>query len=84
MRNGSLWSNEVFKKEVIFNELDFETLELDFEVSSIWKHTTLCDKGDFSFIIISQFRYQLSSVLYYQQLSIAWNQVKFYANNYFE
>ena len=38
-------------KEVIFDEFDFETSELDFEVlkSSIWKHTTLCDKGVFFF-----------------------------------
>ena len=38
--------------------VDFETSELDFEVpkSSIWKHTTSCDKGVFSSIIISQFQ----------------------------
>ena len=32
------------------------TSELDFEVSesSIWKHTTSCDKGVFSSIVISQ------------------------------
>ena len=58
MRNGSLWSNVVFEKEVTFDELDFETSYLDLEVlkSSIWKHTTLCDKGVFSFIIMSQLR----------------------------
>ena len=40
-----------------------ETSELDFEVSksSIRKHTTPCDKGVFSFIIISQLQRQLSS-----------------------
>ena len=45
MRNGSLWSNVVFEKEVIFHDFDFETPELDFEVSksSIWKHTLSCD-----------------------------------------
>ena len=45
-------SEVVDKKEVIFHKFDFETSELDFEVSkaSIWKHTTLCDKGVFSFI----------------------------------
>ena len=49
--NGSLWSNVVFGKEVIFHEFDFETSELDFEVSksSIWKHTTLFDIGVFSY-----------------------------------
>ena len=51
MRKGSLWSDVVFKKEVIFHEFDFETSSLEFEVSksSIWKHTTSCDKGVFSF-----------------------------------
>ena len=46
--NGSLWSNVVFEKEVIFHEFDFETSDLEFEVSksSIWKHTTLCDMCD--------------------------------------
>ena len=58
MRNGSLWSNIVFEKEAILHEFDFETSDLEFEVSksSIWKHTTSCDKGVFSFIIISQLR----------------------------
>ena len=39
-------------------EVDFETSEFDFEVSkpSIWKHTTSCDKGVFSSIIILQLR----------------------------
>ena len=51
MRNSSLWSDAVFEKEVIFHEFDFETSELDFEdsKSSIWKHTTSCDKGGFFF-----------------------------------
>ena len=58
MRNGSLWSKVVFEKEVTFHELDFKTLKLDYEVpkSSIWKHTTPCDKVFFSSIIISQLR----------------------------
>ena len=58
VRNGSLWSDIVFEKEVIFHEFDFETSNLEFEVSksSIWKHTTSCDKGVFSFIIVSQLR----------------------------
>ena len=49
----SCWSYIFFEKEVIFHEFDFETSELDFEVSksSIWNQTTLCDKG---VIIISQ------------------------------
>ena len=57
VRNGSLWSDVVFKKEVLFHEFDFETSDLEFEVSKSsiwWKHTTSCDKGVFSFIIISQ------------------------------
>ena len=47
VRNGSLWSEVVFEKEVIFHEFDFETSDLEFEVSksSLWKHTSLCDKG---------------------------------------
>ena len=51
MRNGSIWSDVVFEKEVIFHEFDFETSEFDFEVSksSIWKQTTSCDKGVFFF-----------------------------------
>ena len=51
--------NVVHEKEVIFHEFDLETSELDFGVSKsrIWKHTTLCGKGVFSFIInISQLR----------------------------
>ena len=58
----TLWEtapSEVFEKEVIFHEFDFETSDIEFEVSkpSIWKHTTPCDKGSLiSFIIISQFR----------------------------
>ena len=58
MRNGSLWSRVVFEKEVIFHEFDSKTSRLEFEVSksSIWTHTTPCDKGVFSFIIISQLR----------------------------
>ena len=33
VRNGSLGSDVVFEKEVTFHEFDFETSELDFEVS---------------------------------------------------
>ena len=53
VRNGSLWINMVFEKEVIFHKFDFKTSELDFEVSksSISEHTTLCDNCVFSFII---------------------------------
>ena len=48
----------VFEKEEILHEFVFETLELDVEISKsiIWKHTTSCDKGVFSFIIIFQLR----------------------------
>ena len=44
VRNRALWSNVVFKKEVIFHEFDLETSDLEFEVSksSIWKHTSSC------------------------------------------
>ena len=43
----SLWSSVVFEKEVVFLKFDFETSDLEFEVSksSIWKHTISCDKG---------------------------------------
>ena len=34
MRNGSLSSGVVFEKEVIFYEFDFETSDLEFEVSN--------------------------------------------------
>ena len=56
VRNGSLWSDVVFEKEEIFHYFDFETSSLEFEVSksSIWKHKTLCDKGVFSCVFISQ------------------------------
>ena len=33
VRSGSLWSNVVFVKEVIFHKFDFETSSLEFEVS---------------------------------------------------
>ena len=49
----------ISRKKVIFHEFYFETSSLEFEVfkSSIWKPTTLSDKGVFSFIItISQLR----------------------------
>ena len=76
MRNGSLWSNVVFEKEVIFHEFDFETSDLEFEVSksSIWKHTTLCDKGVFSFILSRNFDDQLSSNFHrFVILCICWD-----------
>ena len=51
MRNCVLWSNVVYEKEIICHELDFETSELDVEVSksSIWKHTTACARVCFFF-----------------------------------
>ena len=57
MINGERLS-VVFEKEVIFNEFDFEGSDKEFEVLklSIWKHTTSCDKGVSSVIIISQLR----------------------------
>ena len=33
MRNHFLWSDVVFEKEVIVNEFDFETSDLELEVS---------------------------------------------------
>ena len=50
------------EKKVIFHEIDFETSELDIYVSksSIWKHTSSCDNGVFSLIIISQLRRPMS------------------------
>ena len=55
MRNSSPWSNSVFEKEVIFHQFDFETSYLEFEVSisSIWKHTTSCDKGFFLYYYLA-------------------------------
>ena len=74
VRNGSLWNDVVFEKEIIFHELDFETLDLEFEVSksSNWKNRTLCDSGFFSFIIILQLRWpielKLSQVCYFMHM----------------
>ena len=73
MRNSSR-SNIVFEKEAIFHEFDFETSSLEFEVlkSSIWKHTTSCDKGIFPLIIISHFwrpiELKFSQVCYFLQM----------------
>ena len=63
VRNGSLWGNVVFKKEVIFHQFDFETSELEFEAmkSRFWKHTTLCDKSVFFYKLSRNFNHQLSS-----------------------
>ena len=69
--------SEVFEKELILHEFDFETSDLEIEVSksSIWKHTTSCDKGVFSFIIISQLRRPIelifSQVVYFK--CICWD-----------
>ena len=51
VRNGFLWSAILFEKEVIFHDFDFETLALELEVSksTIYTHTTSCDKGVFLF-----------------------------------
>ena len=53
MRNSSLLSAIVFKKEVIFHEFDFETSDLELEVSksTIYNFVTRVFS---SFIIISQ------------------------------
>ena len=55
MRNDFIRSNVVFEKEVIFHEFDFETSELDFEVSK------LSDKGVFLSLLSHNFGDQLSS-----------------------
>ena len=34
VRNSYLWSDIVLEKEVIFNEFDFETSDLEFDVSN--------------------------------------------------
>ena len=76
VRNGSLWSGVVFEKEVIFHEFDFETSDLEFEVSksSIWKHTTPCDKGDFFLLLLSRnFDDRLSSNFHRFILCICWD-----------
>ena len=67
MRNGSLWREVVFEKEVFFHEFDFGTSDLEFwglEIKHL-KSAQLCvsDKGVFSFIIISQLRRQMNSSL---------------------
>ena len=68
MKNGSLWSNEVSEKEVIYHEFDFETSDLEFEVSksSIWNQKTLCDNVFFYFnVLLSRnFDKRLSSNLH--------------------
>ena len=71
----SLWSDVSFKKEVIFYEFDFETSELELEVSNsnICKHTTSCDKGVFSLHYSRNFDDQLSSnFLRFVILCICW------------
>ena len=54
MRNGSLWSNVVFKKGVIFPPIWFQ--DLKFRIWGLTRVRQGCDKGDFSFIVISQLR----------------------------
>ena len=82
LMNKTLWEtapsevtyNLVSEKEVIFHEFGIETSDLEFPVlkSSIWKHTTSCDKGVFSFIIISQLRrpieLKFSQVCYFMHM----------------
>ena len=67
MRNGSLWSDIVFEKEVFFHEFDFETscLELEISKSSIWTHTISCDKGVFFISVLCRnFDDRLSSIFH--------------------
>ena len=82
VRNGSLWSNVVYKNEVIFHKFDFETSDLEFEIpkSSIWKHTTSCDEGVFHFIHISQLQrpieLKFSLVFYFMHTYVEIHQVR--------
>ena len=57
VRNSSLWSDIVFEKSVIFHKFDFETSDLELEVSksSIWLRTTSCYiKGVFFLSLLSR------------------------------
>ena len=74
MRNGSLWSNAVFEKEVIFYEFDFKTSELDFEVpNQASENTQLCVTRVFflSLLHISQLwrpnEFKFSQICYFMQ-----------------
>ena len=51
MENDSLWSNIVFKKEVISHLNNKRLLARSL---LLWKHTNTSNKGVFSFIIFSQ------------------------------
>ena len=51
LKNGSLWSDVVLEKEVIFNEFDFVTLDLEFwglEIKHLKAHNCVW-KGCFFF-----------------------------------
>ena len=58
MRNGSLWSDRVFEKEVFFHEFDFGTssLALIRSRSQTSESTPTCEKGVFYYIHICQLR----------------------------
>ena len=43
--NSSLWSNVIFEKEVIFHEFDFETSDLEFEVTK----SSICPVNEHNF-----------------------------------
>ena len=77
MRNGSLWSAIVFEKDVIFHEFDFKTSDLELKVSksTIWTHTTSCDKGGFFLSLLSRkFDDRLSSNFHrFVILCICWD-----------
>ena len=67
MRNGSLWSNVVFEKEVIFHKFDFETLDLELIWGLEIKHQleSIQLKGCFFLSLLSRnFDKQLSSIFY--------------------
>ena len=56
-KNDSLWSSVVFEKEVLISHSNIKILQPWGLLLCIWKHTNLCNKGDFSVIIISQLRW---------------------------
>ena len=71
MRNGSFWGNVVFEKEVIFHSNN-KRLQAWRLLQCIWKHTNLCDKGVFSFIILLQLwwpiEHKFSQVCYFMHM----------------
>ena len=64
MRNGSLWSEVVFEKEVIFREFDFEISDLDFwglEIKHLKAYNFVWQGFFFLSLLSSNFDDQFSS-----------------------